>query len=73
MDRLVAAQDQQLLGSAMICSVLANINRDKNKKHEPYEPDDFMPHRGKRAEIEVPDGESLYRQTLAMFGTSEKT
>jgi len=29
--------------AALICCVLANINRDKRKKLTPYKPDDFMP------------------------------
>ncbi len=28
---------------AMICSVLANCNRDPKKKKEPYKPEDFIP------------------------------
>lgn len=62
--------DQQLYGSAMVCSVIANIHRDKRKRREPFEPADFLPRRS-TAEIELPDGEALYRQTLALFGTTE--
>jgi hypothetical protein len=29
--------------AAMICSLLANINRDEERRPEPYTPNDFLP------------------------------
>lgn len=34
---------EALRGSAMICSLLANINRDSKKREEPFTTDDFLP------------------------------
>ena len=28
---------------AMICSVIAEVNRDRKKRKKPYSPNDFMP------------------------------
>ena len=65
------ALDQQLYGPAMVCSVIANIHRDKRKRSQPFEPKDFLPKRDNAAGMEIPDGEMLYQQTLAIFGTTE--
>lgn len=34
---------EQLHGAAMVCSVLANVNRDPKKKPEPFTALDFLP------------------------------
>jgi hypothetical protein len=36
-------QLDRLAPAALICSVLANIHRDEDKRPEPYRPADFMP------------------------------
>jgi hypothetical protein len=36
--------EHDYLQAAIICSILANVNRDSKKKPKPYEPKDFMPH-----------------------------
>lgn len=34
--------------AGLIASTIANVNRDPKKRRKPYEPEDFMPHRGRR-------------------------
>ena len=31
--------------SALICAVIANVNRNPKKRHSPFKPSDFMPRR----------------------------
>ncbi len=38
-----SVQRNGLLGAAMVCSLLANINRDESKRKEPFTVADFMP------------------------------
>lgn len=35
-------RNEELYGSAMICSMLANIHRDTKKRPEPFQPSDFL-------------------------------
>ena len=42
-ERLDQRRKDSLLGSALVCSVLANVNRDPEKKPEPFLPADFLP------------------------------
>lgn len=44
-DRYIQDQENQDLRAALICSILANVNRDTKKRHKPFEPKDFMPQR----------------------------
>ena len=34
---------ERIYPAALICSVLANVNRDAEKRPEPWQPADFMP------------------------------
>jgi hypothetical protein len=34
--------------TGLICSVIANVNRDPKKKSSPFKPQDFMPRSGKK-------------------------
>ena len=42
-DKLKAEREQSDQRAALICSVLANINRDSKRKPTPYKVQDFMP------------------------------
>jgi len=37
------SQERQDFRAALICSVIANVNRDPKKRSKPYQPKDFMP------------------------------
>ena len=43
--------------SAMICSILAEINRDRKRRPRPFSPDDFMP----KEEVEELDNPKMKR------------
>ena len=43
--------------SAMICSILAEINRDRKRRPRPFSPDDFMP----KEEVEEGDDPKMKR------------
>lgn len=45
--RAEARFEREMLGHAMVCSVLANIHRDPKKRHQPFSPADFMPTKAK--------------------------
>ena len=34
---------ERIYPAALICSVIANVNRDPDKRSEPWQPADFMP------------------------------
>jgi hypothetical protein len=34
---------ERIYPAALVCSVLANVNRDPDKRPEPWQPADFMP------------------------------
>jgi hypothetical protein len=80
-------QDQareRMLPAALVCSVLANINRDADKRPEPYTAADFMPGaktdeeemqefaervmRGDTFETDPDDLQQFKRQMLTTFG-----
>ena len=42
LDRLADDRERQDYRAALICSVIANVNRDPEKT-KPFTPDDFMP------------------------------
>ncbi len=44
-ERYIQDQENQDLRAALICSLLANINRDTKKRRTPFEVKDFMPQR----------------------------
>ncbi len=56
--------------AALICSVLANINRDSKKKPSPFQPKDFMPTEVKEKKAQTPEqvAETLKAYTMAMGG-----
>lgn len=43
------ASEQEMLNyrGAMICSIIAEVNRDRKKRSKPFTPDDFMPKKRK--------------------------
>lgn len=41
--RFVSEQESLNYRGAMICSILAEGNRDRKKRSKPFTPDDFMP------------------------------
>jgi len=41
-------QERQDYRAALICTVLAEINRDRKKRPRPFKPEDFMPKRGRK-------------------------
>lgn len=45
--RAEARFERDVFGSAMVCSVLANIYRDSKKRPKPFTPADFMPTKAK--------------------------
>ena len=45
---------------AMICSVIAEVNRDRKKRKKPYTPSDFMPKK-KKTRVEL-TGEQMREQ-----------
>jgi hypothetical protein len=42
-DQLRRRDRRNLVGPALICSVIANVNRDAKKKPRPFKPEDFLP------------------------------
>lgn len=62
--RLLEASDRkQQFNAALICSVLANINRDPQKRSQPFSPQDFMP----QAE-EIQTDEQQVKMLSIIFG-----
>ena len=59
-------EDRGDLRAALICSVIANANRDPKKKADPYQPIDFMPF----AEKPEPSPEALAGKIARMLGGS---
>lgn len=53
--RHVAAQERNDWRTGLICSVLANINRDTQKRKEPYSPEEFMPTKRKVKRKQSPE------------------
>ena len=43
MERYIAEQEMLSYRAAMICSVIAEVNRDPKKRKRAFTPDDFMP------------------------------
>ena len=48
--------------AALICSVIAEVNRDRKKRSKPYTPNDFMPKRRRGSST----GEQMMNQVKAM-------
>lgn len=79
----LAEQHERLVPAALICSVLANINRDPDRRSEPYTPADFLPgakseedemrefveavQRGDRFELDPEDSEAFKRKMQETF------
>jgi hypothetical protein len=48
--------EQSLHGAALVCSVLAEINRDKKKRSKAFTPADFLPKKQKpKSEGQTPE------------------
>lgn len=41
--RHIIHQEREDYRAALVCSVLANVNRDEKKRRQPFTPEDFMP------------------------------
>jgi len=55
--------------AALICCVLANINRDKKKKPTPYKVDDFMPKVVEEKKKQTPEEQfTIVKMLNAAFG-----
>lgn len=50
--------------AALVCSIIAEVNRNPKKRHRPYTPSDFMPKK-KKAKVQL-TGEQMKKQ-LAMI------
>jgi len=62
----IKRSDQQ---AALICCVLANINRDKKKKPKPFTVDDFMPKVVGKKEKQTPQQQfEVVKMLNAAFG-----
>jgi len=62
----IKRSDQQ---TALICCVLANINRDKKKKPKPFTVDDFMPKVVGRKKKQTPQQQfEIVKMLNAAFG-----
>jgi len=46
--RKMIDEEQKDYRTALICSVIANVFRDKKKRRKPFKPQDFMPQRRKQ-------------------------
>lgn len=62
--------------AAMVCMVLAEINRDREKKREPFTIEDFMPGKGKRKQTTQEQNTAqmvaMSRHLNRLFGGREK-
>lgn len=61
LDRRHEAMEYQLYGHALTCSVLANVNRDPDKRDDPFTPRDFLPSLKEAAAAEPTDEERKKR------------
>jgi len=62
----IKRSDQQ---AALICCVLANINRDKKKKSKPFVVDDFMPKVAGKKKKQTPQQQfEIVKMLNAAFG-----
>lgn len=55
LERRNADVERQDYHAALICAVLANINRDPKRTLQPYSPSDFMPQPQRRETAETED------------------
>lgn len=67
-DRKQEADRRQDYRSALICSVLANLQRNPQKRSQPYTPDDFMLSRKKQKPDQGYLLEKMKRLTLRFGG-----
>ena len=69
LDRHIEIERSRLLGSAMVCSMLANVNRDSEARPEPFTPADFMPWiKQEEPEVEEDPLEVVKRLNAALGG-----
>ena len=57
--------------SAMICSILAEINRDRKRRTKPFSPEDFMP-KEEAEERDDPKMERALKRISQMLGGKEE-
>lgn len=69
MERYIQEQEEQDFRAAIICSIIANVNRDPKKRQKAFEPKDFMPQRRPR-KVKTDDKtkEDLYALNIALGG-----
>ena len=60
------------LRTAIIASVIANVNRDTKKKSEPFRPFDFMPYAERDAQEDQLDLSKRLRAALTLAGKKPK-
>lgn len=66
MERAAMRQRQDDLRTARICALLANINRDRKKRPQPFTELDFMP--GRRPEQTVEEQLAIVEVLNTVFG-----
>lgn len=74
MDRFREREELAFLRAGIVASVIANVNRDP--KHEPFTPQDFMPIPRKDTSTHEPTQEEAMaslRALNALFGGEDKT
>jgi hypothetical protein len=80
-------QRERFAPAALICSVIANVNRDSERRPEPYTAAQFMPgakteedemrefveaiQRGDTFEVDPEQAEAFKRQMMATFGKTD--
>jgi len=74
MERYLDEQENLDFRTAIIASIIANVNRDTKKKSTPYKPQDFMPSRHRkpqRKNISEDQKREHYRILNASMGGKE--
>lgn len=62
--------EQGYIQAAIICSVIANVNRDEKKKPKPFIPEDFLPSFYRKVKKKQSSGEM--REILSGMSTKGK-
>jgi len=66
-ERWLETEESADYRAALVCSVVANVNRDRRKRAKPFGPRDFMPDRRGRKNKQS-DWRNLKAQLKAAFG-----
>jgi len=57
--------------AAMICSVIAEVNRDRKRRPKPFTPDDFLP-KEESEELDNPKMKRAMKRINQMLGGEER-